>query len=252
MTASADVVVGEIDDCTCIPLSAVGVIQQRTYAKLVGSDQPVEITLGVRTDSRAQVLSGLSEGDEVELGWLRDPSAVLVTLAGRNPMPEEVINSIIAQGDEYGKARVVGATSGTGDTDQRSDGRRGSRSGERGLEMMDLSQLSPEMRARIEQMRETAGAGDQAQQVEEGVRAVVGRRAGAQSDSARTARIMQALRGMRDDMPEDLKTEIDAIIESGEFNFRSVSPALMDSMRARGAMGRGRRPPPEQPPPARF
>jgi len=255
MTASADVVVDKMDDCLCVPLSAVGVIRQRTYVKLEGSDQPVEIVLGLRTESRAQVLEGLEEGDVVELGWHRDPSAVLGVLAGQSPVPERVAEAIIARGEDYGKAAapVVGMEG----IEQGSRGRRGGNSsgiempqpgaeggGEDRFQTMDLSQMSPEMRERIEQMMREAGECNQPQQMGGGMR-------GAQTDSARTARFLEALRGMRDGMPDDLKAEIDRIIESGQFDFQSVSPALQDSMRARGGMGRSRRPPPEQsaPPP---
>lgn len=268
MTASVDIIVEEIENCVCIPLSAVGVIDQKTYVKIVGEDDPVEVTLGSRNESEAQILAGLEVGIEVELGWLRDPGAVLGTLAGYSQVPDDVANSIVAQGDEYGRASpVIQMEEGNEGFGSR---RGGDRSGMRGMEGMagrgmgdmDLSRLSPEMRARIEQMRTTAGEAGQAGEdphgegevgaAGAGMRMMGMQRGEAGSDSARTARSMEMLRGLKEGLPENLQAEIDAIIESGELNFQNISPALMDSLRARGGMGRGgRRPPPEagQPPP---
>jgi len=69
-------------------------------------------------------------------------------------------------------------------------------------------------------------------------------------DSAVTARRIELLRGRRESLPEELKMELDSFIEGGATDFRSLSPALMDSIRAWGVLGRGghQRTPP--PPPA--
>ena len=284
MTASVDIIVDELENCVRIPLSAVGVIDQKTYVKIVDEDDPVEVTLGSRNESEAQVLAGLEVGLEIELGWLRDPGAVLGTLAGYSPVPDDVANSIIAQGDEYGNASPVMQME--EQNEGRGSRRGGDRSGMSGMEgmagmggmggmsrmgggeagrgmgEMDLSQLSPEMRARLEQMRAAAGGVEQAGEdphgageagaAGAGMRMMGMQRGEAGSDSARTARSMEMLRGLKEGLPENLQAEIDAIIESGELNFQNISPALMDSLRTRGGMGRGgRRPPPEagQPPP---
>ena len=271
MTASADIIVAELENCVCLPLSAVGVIDQKAYVKISGEDEPVEVTLGARNESQAQVLAGVEVGVEVELGWLRDPGAVLGALAGNNQVPVDMANSIIAEGDDYGRAPSVnpleeqserrGFRMGGGDRSGMAGmsgmgGMNRTRGGEtgRGMEEMDLSQLPPEMRARFEQMRGEAGddphvegeAGE-AGETGTGMGMMGFRRGEAGSDSARTAQTMEMLRGLREGLPENLKAEIDAIIESGEFNFQSMSPALMDSLRARSGFGRaGRRPPPDQ------
>ncbi len=266
MTASADIVVEELQNCVYIPLSAVGVINQRTYVKLVGIEDPVEVILGSRNESEAQVLEGLEVGEEVELGWLRDPGAVLGILAGYNPVPVEMANSIVARGDDYGSVSPITPVQETGEERglRRGGDRLGMRRTDRGtegeagraMEAIDLSRLSPEMRARIEQMRTAPGEAGQAaheEQAGETMRGIGGGRAGAGSDSARTARTMEMLRGLKEGLPENLQAEVDAIIDSGEFNFQSISPALLDSLRARSRFGRGgRRPPPaetDQPPP---
>lgn len=276
MTASVDIIVDELDNCVCIPLSAVGVIDQKTYVKIVGEDDPVEVTLGSRNESEAQVLAGLEVGIEIELGWLRDSGAVLGTLAGYSQVPDDVANSIIAQGDEYGSASPVIQM---GEQNEGRGSRRGGdRSGMRGMEGMagmggmsrmgggetgmegmagmDFSRLSPEMRARLEQMRGEAGEnlheGGEAGAAGAGMGMMGMRRGEAGSDSARTAQTMEMLRGLKEGLPENLQAEIDTIIESGEINFQSISPALMDSLRSRSGFRRvGRRPPPEagQPPP---
>ncbi len=178
-------------------------------------------------------------------------------------MPDDVANSIVAQGDEYGNASPVSQME---EQNEGRDSRRGGdRSGMRGMEgmgEMDFSRLSPEMRARLEQMRGEASENphEGGEAGEAGAAGAAGagmgmmgmRRGEAGSDSARTAQTMEMLRGLKEGLPENLQAEIDTIIESGEINFQSISPALMDSLRARGGMGRGgRRPPPEagQPPP---
>jgi len=66
-------------------------------------------------------------------------------------------------------------------------------------------------------------------------------------DSATTARRIELLRGKRDSLPDELRAELDRFIEGGASDFRSLSPALMDSVRAWGVLGRGgrvRTPPP--------
>jgi len=70
----------------------------------------------------------------------------------------------------------------------------------------------------------------------------------AEPDSAAIAERIEQLLAKRDSLPDELKLEIDRFIEGGASDFRSISPALMDSIRAWGMMGRGggrqRTPPP--------
>ncbi|MCK4349257.1 MAG: hypothetical protein KAX13_00270, partial [Candidatus Krumholzibacteria bacterium] len=284
----------------------------------------VEVSLGLRNESMAQVLDGLDVGEEVDLAWLQDPAAVLATLAGTKAVPEEVAQSIIAMGDEYGVASPVLAMD---EMMMQGGGERAVRGGEtqtlsRGdasarMQEFDRSQITPEMMERMRQIggresgavREGAtsregvasresGAGrtqqgggmqgrfnEQLQGMLEGLpedlraeaerlmsgqgdfRAISealrdsmramggggGRRTAGQfmmrsePDSATTARRIEQLRGKRDSLPDELKAELDRFIEGGASDFRSLSPALMDSIRAWGVLGRGgrqRTPPP--------
>jgi hypothetical protein len=66
-------------------------------------------------------------------------------------------------------------------------------------------------------------------------------------DSAAIAARIEQLRARRGSLPEELKAELDTFIEGGATDWRSLSPALMDSGRAWGILGRGgrqRTPPP--------
>ncbi len=340
MTASADIVVEHLEDVVQVPLAAVGVIGGRTYVRLHDSHQPVEVSLGLWNASMAQVLDGLDVGEEVDLAWLQDPAAVLATLAGTRAVPEEVAQSIIAMGDEYGAASPVLAMDEMmmqgggeravrgGETQTRGRGDAGAR-----MQGFDMSQITPEMMERMRQgggmesgaVREGAtgregaasresgagrtqqggadrthpGATDREQQgggmqgrfneqlqgmleslpedlraeverlmsgqgdfrsisqaLRDSMRAMGGgggqRTAGqfmmrSEPDSATTARRIEQLRGKRDSLPDELKAELDRFIEGGASDFRSLSPALMDSIRAWGVLGRGghqRMPPP--------
>ena len=340
MTASADIVVERLEDVVQVSLAAVGVMDGRTYVRLHNSHQPVEVSLGLWNDSMAQVLDGLDVGEEVDLAWLQDPAAVLATLAGTKAVPEEVAQSIIAMGDEYGAASPVLAMDEMmmqgggerairgGETQTRGRGDAGARTQE-----FDRSQVTPEMMERMRQsggresgaVREGAtgvegaasresgagrtqqggadrtrpGATDREQQgggmqgrfneqlqgmleglpedlraeaerlmsgqgdfrsisqaLRDSMRAMGGgggqRTAGqfmmrSEPDSATTARRVEQLRTKRDSLPDELKAELDRFIEGGASDFRSLSPALMDSIRAWGVLGRGgrqRTPPP--------
>jgi multidrug efflux pump subunit AcrA (membrane-fusion protein) len=74
MTASATVVIDELPDVLMIPTWVVRVDQDtgQTYVdRQIGDDvERVDVTLGVRHEGVAQVLSGLSEGDV--LVWVDD------------------------------------------------------------------------------------------------------------------------------------------------------------------------------------
>ncbi len=329
MTASADIVVEHLEDVVQVPLAAVGVINGRTYVRLHDSHQPVEVSLGLWNDSMAQVLDGLDVGEEVDLAWLRDPAAVLATLAGTRAVPDDVAQAIIAMGDEYGAASPVVAMDEMmmqgGDERGGRGGERGSRGGgDAGMTMqgMDMTQITPEMMERMRQggmsqmrggdrtggTREAGaemthpGAAEGAERVagmagrfneqlqgmlenlpesirteaeqlmsgegdfrgisqalRDSMRAMGGgggqRTAGqfmmrAEPDSAAIAARIELLRGKRASLSDELKTELDSFIEGGASDFRSLSPAMMDSIRAWGVMGRGGRQRTPPPPPA--
>lgn len=69
-------------------------------------------------------------------------------------------------------------------------------------------------------------------------------------DSAAIAARIELLRGKRASLSDELKTELDSFIEGGASDFRSLSPALMDSIRAWGVIGRVARQHTPPPPPA--
>ncbi len=73
---------------------------------------------------------------------------------------------------------------------------------------------------------------------------------GAAPDSAAMAARIEQLRAKRDSLPDELKMELDSFIEGGASDFRSLSPALMDSVRAWGVLGRSGRQRTPPPPPA--
>lgn len=322
MTASADIIVERLEDVVQVPLAAVGVMDGRTYVRLHDQHQVVEVSLGLRNESMAQVLDGLDVGEEVDLAWLQDPAAVLATLAGTKAVPEEVAQSIIAMGDEYGAASPVLAMDemmmlGGGERAVRGGETQTSGRGDTGARMQefDMSQITPEMMERMRQSggresgagrtqqggadRTHPGATDREQQgggmqgrfneqlqgmleslpedlraeverlmsgqgdfraiseaLRDSMRAMGGgggqRTAGqfmmrSEPDSTTTARRIEQLRTKRDSLPDELKAELDRFIEGGASDFRSLSPALMDSIRAWGVLGRGghqRTPPP--------
>jgi multidrug efflux pump subunit AcrA (membrane-fusion protein) len=69
MTANVNIVVEELTEVLLIPMWVVRVDSRtgQTYAQMEvnGELERVDITLGVRHEGFAQVLDGLSEGDEV-------------------------------------------------------------------------------------------------------------------------------------------------------------------------------------------
>ncbi|MFC1499612.1 efflux RND transporter periplasmic adaptor subunit [Candidatus Zixiibacteriota bacterium] len=68
-------------------------------------------------------------------------------------------------------------------------------------------------------------------------------------DTTGTAARIEQLRAKRESLSAELKTELDSFIEGGASDFRSLSPALMDSVRAWGILGRGGRQRTPPPPP---
>jgi hypothetical protein len=263
MTASAEVVVDELPDVLMVPLAACGVGGGRCLVMKVRENEPIEVTLGLRNESVAQVLSGLEEGDRVQIGWQEDPAAVLAGLAGQSPIPEETARQIAEQGDSYGSAAGRPESAMQATEEGMREGMRGMRmptGGERGtggrtggdrMREFDPSQLSPEMRARFEQMRSgQAGEGRQRPTGTEqsGERRPGGFMAMAMGDSTQMAQYFDGLRLRAEGLPDSLKTELNAFIESRGANMRGLSRALRDSLRAWGGFSQNRsqrRPPPD-------
>lgn len=245
MTAGVEVVVADLQETLRVPLAALGVIGGGCCVKLVGSEEPVTVELGLRNESMVQVLSGLEAGDRVEMTWQDDASAVMAQLAGRRALPATTARSIQDQGAEYGKTRVVvqpeavaapsieGGRSGRGGRTGESTGGLGQRG--QGMAGLDPSTLTPEQRARFEQMRSQAGA-EGAQPGGGFVRA--------QPDSARTAQLRAALQQRVAALPDTLRQEVERLLSGEGFDLRSISPALRDSLRAWSIMGGQRLRPP--------
>jgi HlyD family secretion protein len=250
MTAGVEVVVADLQETLQVPLAALGVIGGGCCVKLIGRTEPVTVELGLRNESMVQVVSGLAEGDRVELTWQEDASAVMAQLAGRRSLPATTVRSIQDQGQEYGKARVLVQPEAVpaGDTPRGGRGGRGmdtaGAAGQRGQGMtgFDPSTLTPEQRARFEQMRGQMGT--------EGGQAGSGF-VRAQPDSARTAQMRAALQQRVATLPDTLRREIQQLLSGEGFDLRSISPALRDSLRAWNIMGgqRMRTPPPGEIPP---
>ncbi len=256
MTASVEIVVDTLEDALRIPLAALGVIGSGCCVKVVGRKDPVTVTLGARNESMVQVVDGLQQGDRIELGWREDTTGLLTQLAGRRALPEGTLQAIQAQGADYGKAKVVVQQEGAAGP----GGGRGQGRGGAGRQMqLDPSSMTPEQLARLQQMQaEGAPAAGLPGQEGQAVMRVPGQagemvvqRAGL--DSARTAQIMDGLRQRIATLPDSLRREVQQIIGSGSFDFRNISPALRDSLRAWNLMSgqRMRTPPPTgTPPPA--
>ena len=159
-------------------------------------------------------------------------------------------------GRESGAVRE-GATGREGATDREQQG--GGMQGRFNEQLQGMLERLPEdLRAEAERLM--SGQGDFrsiSQALRDSMRAMGGgggqRTAGqfmmrSEPDSATTARRIEQLRGKRDSLPDELKAELDRFIEGGASDFRSLSPALMDSIRAWGVLGRGGRQ--RMPPPA--
>ena len=285
MTASAEIIVEELQDVLTIPLSACVVESGRSLVKMVGADEPVEVKLGLRTESVAQVISGLKEGDEIEIGWQENPAGVLVALAGYRPLPEETARSIVAQGERYGEAPITSSAAGTVQESLARGtpppaGRSGGRGGMGGMGGMggeggvggdrtrriDPSQMTPEMRARFETMRNAAASGEprRGDSGEPRMGASGEPRSGQAGgfftrmmpDSTQRARFFGDLSKRAAGLPDTLRGQLEEFILSEGATFRKLSPALRDSLRAWGAFrnrGRARTVPPGRgtpPPPA--
>jgi hypothetical protein len=161
-----------------------------------------------------------------------------------------------AVGGETGVQTRQAGTEGTqpGATERQQGGQMMSRLNEQLQEM--LQNLPEDLRA--EAARLMSGQGDFrniSEALRDSMRAMRGggqRQAGqfmmrSAPDSAETARRLELLREKRASLSDELKMELDSFIEGGASNFRSLSPALMDSIRAWGILGRGgrqRTPPP--------
>lgn len=261
MTASADIVVDTQQDVLQAPLSAIGVMNGRMYVKPHDTHEPVEVVLGVRNESVAEVLEGVELGEELDLGWLQDESTVLYMLAGQSRVPEQVAQSIIAEGDRYGEVSPVREFPGMEEMMQVT-GQRGGRGGGIDFQAIDPSQITPEQMELLNEMVTRGGTeqggrqgggfqrGGAGSDSTRGGR--FGGRRGAESDSARAARtalMIEQIRQRIDSLPDSLRSEVSAFIEGGAMDYRSLSPALMDSLRAWGVMGRGRQsrtPPPDE------
>gem|GEM_PF-2479798 len=260
MTASVDIIVEEFDDVVLAPLSAIGLVDGREYVKPVRSDEPVRVELGLRNESMVEIVSGLEQGTLLELGWLQDPCEVLSRMAGRNDLPEEVAWEIMVQGEEYGEESETAET-GSGVAESGGSERIMSMSGARGG--FDMSQITPEMMARMQQAgrggdrssRSAATEGRTAtdeRQVTGDTRTGerTGRQGGGFGGGARLGQMTEQLRQLREGLPAELQEEVDTLLAADQIDFRSLSTALRDSLRTFGrraaeAAGRdfGARPP---------
>jgi HlyD family secretion protein len=257
MTASVEIVVDTLEDALRIPLAALGVIGSGCCVKVVGRKDPVTVTLGARNESMVQVVDGLQQGNRIELGWREDTTGLLTQLAGRRALPEGTLRAIQAQGADYGKAKIVvqqeeGAPGPGG-------GRGQGRGGAGRQVQFDPANMTPEQLARIQQLQaEGAPAGGMPGAEGQAVVRMPGQEGGAgfqraTPDSARMAQFMDGLRQRITTLPDSLRLEVQQLIGSGSLDFRNISPALRDSLRAWNLMGgqRTRTPPPTgTPPPA--
>jgi len=235
MTASATICVEQVQDALQAPLSALGMVDGSTYVKPVDAAEPVPVRVGQHTESTAQILEGVEEGERLELGWMQDPAVVLSQLAGRVEVPEVVVRRITRQGEQYGQ------NTGSRSAEEGTEGREGQREGRQGrgrMQSLDPSRLTPEMMQRFEQMRAQRSS-------EEG-----GERAAFRSadmDSLISARTLETLEAHKEALPQALKEEAQGYIDAGKVELRDISSALQDSLRAWRIRDRpaGRIPPPD-------
>jgi hypothetical protein len=208
-----------------MPLSACGVTSGRCLVMRVGDEEPVPVTLGLRNESEAEVLDGLQEGDRIRLGWLEEPGHMISVLAGNQPLPEDVSEAILSEGEDYGTRTmpIVIPPSGTGAEGTEpggATGREGSRS--------DPSRIAAEVEAQREQIRQQMETAGEQPSGRSGMRAA--------PDSTQLAN----LRRRAEALPEGLRAELLQFVEGGGSDVRSLSQALRDSLRAWGIFGGGR------------
>lgn len=180
----------------------------------------------------------------------------------------EMIERMRQGGDRTGGDREAGAEgtqpSGADRTQQAGADRTRQSSGMAGrfteqLQGM-LDSLPADLRAEAEQLM--SGQGDFraiSEALRDSMRAMGGgggqRTAGqfmmmrSEPDSAAIAGRIELLHGKRESLSDELRIELDRFIEGGASDFRSLSPALMDSIRAWGVLGRGGRQRTPPPPP---
>ncbi|TZE82883.1 efflux RND transporter periplasmic adaptor subunit [Calorimonas adulescens] len=67
MTVNADIVLEKKDNVLLVPIEALKYQGQQPYVTKVGSTEPVKVEIGLTNEQYAEVISGLNEGDEVEV-----------------------------------------------------------------------------------------------------------------------------------------------------------------------------------------
>ncbi|MFO7768987.1 MAG: efflux RND transporter periplasmic adaptor subunit [bacterium] len=223
MTASAEIVVDRVENALQAPLAALGTGKAGTCVKPVGADEPIPVRVGLNTESVAQILEGVEEGQRLELAWAQDPAAVLGRLAGWLEVPDAIVRRITAQGDEYGRGSGADTKEMTGG----GAGAREGRGGRGGMRSFDPSRMTPEMRQRFEQMRGQRPAGGDAPG--EGERPSF---RPADMDSLIGVRTLETLKEHVEGLPEGLREEAQGYIEAGRVDLRAISAALQDSLRS--------------------
>ena len=88
MTARVSVHVGESKNILIVPLSAVKQTKGQQYVQVMkdGKTQNVNITLGLASDDRVEVASGLKEGDQILLSGTKPQTNQSGPPAGGNPL----------------------------------------------------------------------------------------------------------------------------------------------------------------------
>ncbi|MDI6600357.1 MAG: efflux RND transporter periplasmic adaptor subunit [Thermoanaerobacteraceae bacterium] len=67
MTVNADIVLEKKDNVLLVPIEALKYQGRQAYVTKVGSTEPVKVEIGLTNEHYAEVISGLNEGDEVEV-----------------------------------------------------------------------------------------------------------------------------------------------------------------------------------------
>lgn len=71
MTANADIVIEKKDSALVVPSAAVAEREGKKFVRIVGTDgmpREVEVTIGITSDEKTEILSGLNEGNRVVIG----------------------------------------------------------------------------------------------------------------------------------------------------------------------------------------
>jgi len=75
MTVNAEIILEKKDNVLLVPIEALKYQGQQAYVTKVGSTEPVKVEIGLTNDKYAEIISGLSEGDEIEVTVSSDSSS---------------------------------------------------------------------------------------------------------------------------------------------------------------------------------